>query len=293
MQQRLSLPRFKSALSVLVGTAILVVSSIVYAADNGLFWKLESPTGVTSYLFGTMHTDDNRITQFSPTVKQAIQSSDTFMMEVTAPQDHGVYLMKEGNLAQLLTNDEFEQVRDLADFHVMHLGVAMQMKPWLLAVIFDSPKPQTPFAQDNLLMSMAEEQGKAVVGIETVQEHFSVMDSFSIEEQTTMLRSVLKRTQSQKERDYERLLKAYLQGNAKVILQLDSEITSAMLPDGLWPKMRKKLIDERNLLMAERTITAALQQTVFIAVGAAHLGGENGLIAAFSQAGFKLTPLKK
>jgi len=284
--------RIRAMLLFMVGVTFWLASSLVLAADNGLFWKLESPTGVTSYLFGTIHTDDNRVTDFRPSVKAAIAASDIFMMEVIAPQDPSVFMMKEGHLAQWLTNEEVEKVRELADFHVMHFAAAMQMKPWLLAVVFDLPKPQTPFAQDNLLMTMAEEQGKTIVGIETVSEHFGVMDSFSLDEQMRMLRAVLKRTQAQKQRDFERLLKAYLQGDANKIGQLDAEITGAMLPDGLWPKMRAKLLDERNVLMANRTIAAANAKPVFVAVGAAHLGGKTGLLQAFKQAGFTLSPIK-
>lgn len=268
------------------------VALTAQAADKGLFWKAESPTGITSYLFGTMHTDDNRITDFSPAVLDALKSVDTFMMEVSPGQDPKLLMLAEGNIATLMTNEEFEQVRELADFHVMHLGAAMQMKPWLLAVIFDLPKPQTPFAQDNLLMTTAEDLGKNTVGIETAQEHFGVMDSFSLDEQMTMLRAVLKRTPEQKERDFERLMAAYLKGDADSIGQLDEKITGGMLPDNLWLKMRKKLLDDRNVVMAERTLAKAKQSATFIAVGASHLAGKSGLIAAFQQAGFKLTPLK-
>lgn len=282
----------KRTAQLFISATLLSATTLSWASEKGLFWKLESPTGITSYLFGTMHTDDNRITNFSPSVKDALNEVDTFMMEVTAGQDPNLFMMKEGNLAQVLTNEEFEQVRELADFHVMHLGAALQMKPWLLAVVFDLPKPQTPFAQDNLLMTTAEDLGKNVVGIETAQEHFGVMDSFSLDEQTTMLRAVLKRTPEQKEKDFERLLNAYLEGDAEKIGQLDEKITGGMLPDNLWLKMRKKLLDDRNVIMAERTLAAANQKSVFVAVGASHLGGDSGLMQAFKKAGFTLTAVK-
>lgn len=265
----------------------------VHASEKGLFWKMESPEGQVSYLFGTMHTDDNRVTNFSAPVLEALQSTDTFLMEVSESRDPSLFMMKEGTLAQYLTNDEFDQVRALADFHVMHFGAAMQMKPWLLAVVFDLPKPQTPFAQDNLLKSRAEDTLKVVEGIETPQEHFGVMDHFSMDEQLLMLRAVLKRDQTQKEKDFERLLAVYLSGDSDKVANMDEQITGNMIPKALWQRMKVKLLDERNVIMAERTIAKARQGKVFIAVGAAHLAGNNGLISAFKQAGFKLTPVKK
>lgn len=278
---------------ILIGVVIVGFTFAAQATEKGLFWKMESPSGVTSYLFGTIHTDDNRVAEISPSVIAAIRQVDTFVMEVAENRDPSVMMLKEGNLASLLTEAEFEQVRELADFHVMHLGAAMRMKPWLLAVVFDLPKPQTPFAQDNLLMTKAEENLKEVIGIETAKAHFGVMDDFSLEEQMVMLRAVLKRTQEQKEADFERLMAAYLEGDSDKITALDEQITGGMLPKELWVKMRDRFLDKRNVVMAERTIKVANEKPVFVAVGASHLAGDNGLIAAFKKVGFKLSVMPK
>ncbi len=278
---------------IIVGFIFAVLAFAVQATEKGLFWKLESPTGKTSYLFGTMHTDDNRVSDMTPKMLDAMKSVDTFMMEAEPTQDPSIFMMKDASLPSLLTQAEFDQVRDLAEFHAMRLGAAMQMKPWLLAVIFDLPKPQTEFAQDNLLLTKSEDFGKEIKGLESGQEHFSIMDAFSIDEQMVMLRAVLKRTPDQKEADFERLMTAYLNGDSDKISALDEQITGGMLPKEIWAKMRVKLLDERNVVMAQRAIPAANEKPVFIAVGASHLAGDNGLIAAFKKAGFKLTAVKK
>ena len=278
---------------IIVGFIFAVLAFSAQATEKGLFWKLDSPTGKTSYLFGTMHTDDNRVSDMTPHMLEAMKSVDTFMMEAEPTQDPSIFLMKEASLPSLLTQAEFDQVRALAEFHVMHLGAAMQMKPWLLAVIFDLPKPQTEFAQDNLLLTKSEDFGKEIKGLESSQEHFSIMDAFSIDEQMVMLRAVLKRTPEQKEADFERLMSAYLKGDSDKVSALDEQITGGMLPKEIWAKMRVKLLDERNVVMAQRAIPAANEKPIFIAVGASHLAGDNGLIAAFKKAGFKLSAISK
>lgn len=288
------MPNFYSrVIRIALASLFFGVSLVSQATEKGLFWKLESPAGITSYLFGTIHTDDNRVADISPAVQAAIKNVDTFIMEAEPSQDPSFLLMQGASLAEMITETEFEQVKALADLHTMHLDAAMQMKPWLLAVIFDLPKPQTPFAQDNLLMTKSEDFGKNVLGIETAKVHFGVMDNFSIEEQMVMLRAVLKRTQEQKEADFERLLSAYLEGDSDKITALDEQITGGMLPREIWAKMRTKLIDERNVVMAQRSIAAAREKPVFVAVGASHLAGDNGLIAAFKKAGFKLSAMQK
>jgi len=263
------------------------------AAEKSLFWQLESPAGQVSYLFGTMHTDDNRVTDFSPAVVQALKQVDAFMLEVADAPPASLLQLPQGSLKQYLSEAELDKVASLADMHVMPMERVLKMKPWLLAVMFDLPKPQTPFAQDFLLKAKAEELDKQVLGLESAQEHFGVMDGMTLDEQLLMLCAVLKRSQKQKEGDFERLMKAYLAGDAEQVANMDDAMTRGILPAALWQRMRVKLLDERNVVMAARSIDQARQRPVFIAVGAAHLAGQNGLLQAFKQAGFKLTPLKK
>lgn len=277
----------------LLATVFLLFSQQGNTAEKSLFWQLESPEGQVSYLFGTIHTDDNRVTSFSPLVLQALKSVDTFMLEVADEPAAKLLQLPQGDLKQYLSDAELDQIAQLADVHVMPLDRVLKMKPWLLAVLFDLPKPQTPFAQDFLLKAKAEEMDKRVVGLESPQEHFGVMDSLTLDEQLLMLHAVLKRTQKQKEKDFEQLMKAYLAGNPDQVANMDDEMTRGVLPAEVWQRMRVKLLDERNVKMAERGLEQAKQRSVFIAVGAAHLAGKTGLIQAFKQAGFKLTPLKK
>lgn len=272
--------------------SFLAVFSTSVSAVPGLFWKAQSPADQTIYLFGTIHTDDNRVTEFSPAVINALKSSDLFLMETQPSQDNKLLMMPDANLTELLTEDELDQVYALTEFHVMHRANVLRMKPWLLAAIFDSPRPLTPFAQDNLLMTKAEDLGREVRGLETPAEHFNAMDSLNREEQLLLLRGVLKRSDEQKLNDYEHLIKVYLAGDSEQLAALDEKITGGMLPAEVWQRMRYKLLDERNALMAERIIEAAKSKKLFVAVGASHLAGETGLIASLKRAGFKLIPLK-
>ncbi len=262
------------------------------AAETGLLWQLEAADGKTSYLFGTIHSDDPRVNDFSPSVLKALSNSEAFVMETLPASDSSLYLMQDTNLRNLLNAKELEQVRTLADFHSMDEDVAMRMKPWLLAMVFDLPKPQTPYTQDAQLLGLAQSQGKDVRGLEDSGEHFAVLDDFSLKEQLIMLRAVIKRSQADKEGDFEALIKAYTRGDADKIAALDDQITGSILPKGLWARMRTKLIDERNVRMAQRAASEADKRPVFIAVGASHLPGKNGLLEMLRKAGYKVSSVK-
>lgn len=260
-------------------------------AETGVFWRATAAESKPVYLFGTMHSDDNRVTDFTQATIDAIAAADVFMLETEQPKTPKPLLTRK-KLEDDLTEAEMDRVNTLADQYVMHRAFAMHMKPWLLAVIFDAPKPQTPFGQDHLLRSEAESKGKKIEALETVASHFGVMDDVSREEQLTLLKAVLKRSQKEKETDFEKVLIAYLSGDLDKILATNAKTTGDLVNDQIWQKMKTRLIEQRNVQMAQRVIEAAQVQSLFVAVGASHLAGESGLVAHLKQAGFTLQPLK-
>ena len=271
---------------------LLNIISIAHANERGLFWKLKAPNGSTHYLFGTIHTDDNRIIKFLPVVKKSISASDLLVVEIKPDNHSQNLLMKDHSLKSDLTDDELKQIKKLSEFHVMYFENVIRMKPWLLAIIFDSPKPQTEFNQDYLLMAMAEDLDKEVLGIESSQEHFATMDSLSLDEQLIMLRAVLKKTDKERLSDYNLLMKDYLSADLDQIRQTDERLTGKLLPEALWAKIKIQLMDERNKKMILRIKELSKDKQLFIAVGASHLAGQDGLLNQLKQSGFKITPMK-
>ncbi len=271
---------------------LLNLSSNVHARELGLFWKLNAPNGSTHYLFGTIHSDDNKIVNFLPIIKKSLNASDLLLVEIT-PGGHSQNLfLKDYSLLPFLNELELSQVRMLSEFHVMFFENVIRMKPWLLAIIFDSPRPHTEFNQDYLLMAMAAELDKEVLGIESSQEHFATMDSLSLDEQLMMLRAVLKKTEKEKISDYNLLMKDYLSSNLDQIRKTDERLTSKLLTKVLWAKVKVQLMDERNKKMVAKINALSIDKQLFIAVGASHLSGQDGLINQLRKLGFKISPLK-
>ncbi len=271
---------------------LLNLSSNVHARELGLFWKLNAPNGSTHYLFGTIHSDDNKIVNFLPIIKKSLNASDLLLVEIT-PGGHSQNLfLKDYSLLPFLNELELSQVRMLSEFHVMFFENVIRMKPWLLAIIFDSPRPHTEFNQDYLLMAMAAELDKEVLGIESSQEHFATMDSLSLDEQLMMLRAVLKKTEKEKISDYNLLMKDYLSSNLDQVRKTDERLTSKLLTKVLWAKVKVQLMDERNKKMVAKINALSIDKQLFIAVGASHLSGQDGLINQLRKLGFKISPLK-
>lgn len=284
-------PKLMHLASTLLVT-LLVFTTVSRANDIGLLWKAVSPGGTNSYLFGAMHTDDARANDFSPALLRAIADSEFFVVEIL-PGKASSMVMRGKKLSDLLSEEEYDKVQQLADYHVIDRDVANRTKPWLLAIQFDQPKPSSIFSQDILLRGIARDQGKPLLALEDNDRHFETLDSLSMEEQLAMLRAVLQRSQEDKERDFEALLSAYLAGDLTRIAGLDEQATGDLLPAELWQKMRIKLLDERNAEMARRIIEITSRQSAFISVGASHLAGSDGLLQRLRGAGYVVTPLRQ
>src|SRR3989344_8724862 len=54
-------------------------ATVKYA--KGLLWKIEVPGARSSYLFGTIHSDDRRVTALPEPVIRALDASNRFTME--------------------------------------------------------------------------------------------------------------------------------------------------------------------------------------------------------------------
>lgn len=270
---------------------LLAISFQSYSNESSIYWEITSPKGNKHFLFGTIHIDDNRVINFHPKVLEGIKASNIFLMETNEIQDFKILMAETSVYEKKLSQIELDQMKSLAYFHTMSLERVMMMKPWLLAVIFNSPRPITPFNQDNLLKTKAAESLLVTQGLESVQEHFSVLDTFSLEDQMDMLKRVLSRKDTEKEKDYELLVAAYQTNNPEKILEVDEKVTKNIVSNTMWNEMKKKLLINRNMLFFNRILDLEEGNKLFIAVGASHLSGKNGLLNLFINAGYSLKPL--
>ena len=56
--------------------------------------------------------------------------------------------------------------------------------------------------------------------------------------------------------------------------------------------LRKLLLYNRNIIMADRIAEMAAEQSICVAIGAGHLGGSKGVLRLLKQRGLKLSPVQ-
>jgi uncharacterized protein YbaP (TraB family) len=274
----------------------LFLTLSIGANENSIFWELESPEGKQIFIFGSIHVDDNRVVDFSDSVNNAMKKSDLFVSETNNVNNLKALEGLGGEYNTYLSDEDFQKISELSDFHSIETEFAIKLKPWLLGFIFSSPQAMNPFSQDNLLKVAASNYGLASKGLETVDEHYSVLDTLSPEDQFQILKNVLNLSEVDKEKNYQLMIKTYLTFNLNKILNVDEEITKSIVPEKVWPSVKNELIHKRNKLFFNRLLILAKKNVLFVVVGASHLAGDDGLLQQFFQAGFKkksLIPFKK
>lgn len=261
--------------------------------QKGLLWKVEKPGVPASYVFGTIHLSDARVTKLPSIVEETLQQAQSFTMEIVA-DDVGrqvfseAMLLDRGDLKQLIGEDLFARTTELMRQSGVPPEVTDKLKPWgvLLNLIMSSGKPGVIL--DNELLYRAMLQHKPVYQLESVDEQIALFDDIPMDTQIALLKSALE-TYPSMPGAVEKMISAYLAGDLKAINDINEGLMLG--PDGAphYEYFIKRVLYGRSVIMAYRMQARLREGNAFFAVGAMHLYGEKGVLSLLEQEGFKVT----
>ncbi len=268
------------------------------AADTALaagpaMWVVRD-ADTTIYLFGTFHLLPEGETWMTPTVRAAFDSSQTLKMELaslepTPAEAQSMMAMGAaqpafGSLLGRLTPAETETLAKAA----AKLGGPVQMfegmRPWLanllMAVALAGELGLNPESgAEKVLTRLANTAGKPIEGFETFEQQIGFFAGLSDEVSFNALRIGLRDWASAAD-DSRAMLSAWQNGDA---VALEGTVNKAI---GEVPEFRRVLLEDRNRVWAD-WIDARMDQpgTVFVAVGAGHLVGNDSVQVFLQQHG--------
>ncbi|MGM0480097.1 MAG: TraB/GumN family protein [Bacteroidota bacterium] len=262
---------------------------------SSLLWKIESDTMETpSYLFGTMHLIPREKFFFPDTLDTLITHSDQLVMEIGGLDEQmkamKLMMLDSGNVFDYFT----EAQRDsLFDFSQEKLGYneeqmrAMfgKMKPMvLLQMMTKQAFGESPASYEMKISTIAKQNEIPVAGLETVEEQVGIFDQLSMEEQVQMVMETMADTSGNEQ--MERMIEMYLEQDIDELFQFtrQAEFGGPSFEDDFILTRNKNWIPQLIALMNGK-------KQLFVAVGAAHLGGEKGVVQLLRESGFKLTPV--
>ncbi len=263
--------------------------------NNSLLWEITSDSlKAPSYLFGTMHVKDKRAFQFHDSLLIKLRSCKTFAGELVldknaAKEMSSDILLPQGKeLKTLLTKEEYKKVKKFCNKNIGAMSLLInKIKPiFTSALISESMlESQMPKALDEYLQEKAKDYNLIIKGLETMQEQMSVLNKLSLEDQAKMLVEQVENAKEEK-KELQRLADVYASQN------LDSIYSFIQAPE-MQGEFGDAMIKDRNVIMANRLEKLIRSETVFCAIGAAHLPGDNGVLSLLKKKGYKLRPIMK
>ena len=298
-------PRFAPRFARVAAWALLLVvlsgqsapaASLLHG--EGLLWRIERPGLAPSYLFGTVHSTDERVRDLPRPVADAIAATDSLTLEVVITDDVMAELAKrmvisDGRLLdEILGLELFAQTATVgARYGIPEVGLKL-LRPWAAWMLFSFPPEEIARqaagepALDVMLQADAMSQNKPVYGLETIDEQIDVIEGFSENEHIAMLKSTVA-ANGEIEDMFERLIRDYLARDLNAIHAFLSEQTAGF-DAGLAEAITERFIEVRSELMAGRMVPRLAEGNSFIAVGALHLPGERGVLHLLELQGYQI-----
>jgi uncharacterized protein YbaP (TraB family) len=263
--------------------------------DNSLLWEI-SGNGLAkpSYLFGTFHLMCKDDMVFSKNFTNALSNANLLVMEMDLSDSKNTFgamefiQMKNGeSLSKLLSKNDYERLNKFfKDSLKMSLSFFENMKPAFLQALFYPMMmscKQSGSLEENI-MAQAKKAKKQIKGLETIAQQSSFFDGMSYPDQAKALMELIDDFQTQKV-NFEQLLNSYKSQNAIEIIKL-------IETDPEFKNQKATLLDNRNMNWVNQFQQLMPQASLFVAVGAGHLFGEQGLIQLLRKKGYQLKPIE-
>jgi uncharacterized protein YbaP (TraB family) len=265
--------------------------------SRGLLFRLDKPGIPPSFVFGTLHSGDPRVTTLAKPVQDALGAARTFALEIH---------LSEGDIVDFFAAAQFDDGRRLGDFFddatIAEIRVALgptappeatlaRLKPWaILLKLAEQPAARADGGEtlDRVLLDVAERRKLAIVGLELPDEQIAAFDAIPLPSQVALVRFVLAHRDGLV-RDHDAIVAAWQDRDLARIAALNAA------PGRAHPEIAphiaelvRHLVDDRSVQMAHRLFLPLRGGRVFVAVGALHLYGDRSLLALLRAQGYRV-----
>lgn len=272
--------------------ALTLVSFTIFAQDNkSLLWEisgkgLEKP----SYVFGTIHMICQEDYIMTETIQNTLKNVDAFYAEIdfSNPENMAVLqqsMMSETPLSQRLNNEQYQELQQLLK-EVVDLDITQfehLTDAAIVSMVTFKSFPCTDFKMYEMeLLQTAAAAEKKMGGLETAAEQMEILGkSLGIDAVFEML-SDLKKDGFKSTKEM-----VALYTNQDVQGLYDYMKKSSYMTDEVYNEMLTK----RNHNWINEMPALMKNQSVFFAVGAAHLSGNNGVLKLLKDNGYTVKPV--
>lgn len=293
----------RAALSALTLLLVCAVARPALAAEQpvhgqGVLWRIERDGLAPSHLFGTIHITDARVTNLPAPVREAFEKSRSATFEVIMTDEvqtkmaRAMVLSDGRSLDAIVGPDLFARAATAGRRYGITDQQLRFFKPWALAIIFSVPQAELArnatgdLPLDQALQVEALQSGKPLYALESADEQIAVFNGMSEADQIAMLKSAVDENAAI-EQVFEGMVDHYLNRDIAGILDQMAEQAKTVDPRFLELFMLR-FNEQRNRKMVDRMAKMLREGGSFIAVGALHLPGKNGLLSLLEKRGYRV-----
>ncbi|NMM49469.1 TraB/GumN family protein [Marinigracilibium pacificum] len=280
----------------------LINTESIAQKKSSLLWKVEHPeTNTVSYLYGTLHLLDKSYLDSLPAVNEALQIAELVIGETTTDSTEllrkiiSYTLMKDTLLSEIMDSTKFTKLNNLLK---ENLGVSVlylnQFKPAMAWSMFTQAIYVQEFPVlaeknevliDQYFLDYAEENNIEIAGLETTAFQLNLLfNEISVLRQLEILEDAIDNLDENKV-----LLNLMIQNYFNYNLE---SIEADLMSNGLSVQEKNMLLRDRNRKWIKQIPDLIKDKKSFIAVGAGHLVGPEGLIDGLIKLGFKVSPVE-
>lgn len=279
--------------------ACALLSCGVYAQklEKSLLWKISgNGLNAPSYLYGTVHVSCE--VNLDERVQRAMDDTQQLYLELDM-DDAGLQMkmaqammMKDGTTLRKILPKHIQEQLDTLLKERTGLGLDMVnvMQPQAISMLLlpSFLNCEKPDAVENALMKISQEQGEEIFGLETVETQIAALNAKSIQEQADMLVEALSDGLEKMKTEIQKMNAFYAAQDIEGLYKFTTEHESMQGDEYAF-----KMLEERNRNWIPVIAKTAQEKPTFFGVGAAHLGGEIGVIQLLRKAGYKVEAVMK
>ena len=262
----------------------------------------------TALVVGTLHIPDPRLDPIIETARSYIEDADLLILEATAEDEAGIqtlaarkpemFFITEGpTMIDILSPEEWDQVTERLEAIGIPAFLAAKFQPWYLTLTLAVPPCAMELLQsgekglDRQLETIAIQAGVPLAALDDMETVLRIFSDEPIEDQLDGLRITLE-TQQDGNASTSTLMQGYFEGRIRETWEFARILLARSgIEDGeeMFDEVNQQLLIDRNKDWESKLPDLITGKHVVIAVGAAHLSGETGVVRALERAGYAIS----
>jgi hypothetical protein len=272
---------------------LFLFTHTVFSGQAQLLYKIEGNNlQKPSYIYGTIHIMPKKDFVISDSIKSAFKSCMELAMEVdlnmnlkTQLEIVKLIMLPEGKtIADITSKENSERIRnfclDSLNWKESKYNKTSRFQPFFLSSLITQELIGKSKSYEIEFKKLAKKNKMSMSGLETIQFQMNLLSEVSNEEQIKMLLLGLTTDNS----EFNKLLENYLKKDINQLVTL--------MNTDLSPEFYSDLIVKRNQKWIPIITELIQKKSTFIAVGAAHLPGKEGVLNLLKEAGYTIISIE-